>query len=294
LEMIKPEFVDGKSNPIDKETYNATIIFFEKLLKIVHPFMPFITEEIWHLIKNRSEKDCIIVSEWPEVEVNSKKLSDVIPNSIIEDLCRNNPDMKNNPFLSNWQEQQGLKWLLDYSKNIKSAFEPAIKAFEPLNQIFEPVRSIQKTMDSFNHASEVITQIRNIRKEINIPLKENLKLFVIEENNDKTFDDIIMKLSGNTSIKYVTEKPSNSIEFTIKENQYFVPISGKINIEEEKTRIEKELDYNKGFLNSVMKKLSNEKFVSNAKPEIIEMERKKQSDTEAKIKSLEEQLVSLK
>ncbi len=224
LEMIKPEFVDGKSKPIDKETYDATLFFFEKILKVLHPFMPFITEEIWHLIKERKEKECIIVAEWP-----IKKVTD---NTILK---------------------------------------------------------------HFEVVMEVITNIRNLRKQKNISPKEQLQLFEKVNQGDiiKTYDGIIIKLCNLSSFEYVTEKVENAFSFVLKHAEYYIPLSQNIDVASEKERLAKDLDYNKGFLRSVQIKLSNEKFIANAKPELIATEKKKQVDAEAKIKAIEEQLNSL-
>ena len=224
LEMVKPEFVDGKSLPIDQDTYHSTLVFFEKILKVVHPFMPFITEEIWHLLRERDEKDCIIVSEWPKVEK---------PDSTI------------------------------------------VKDFEV--------------------AMEIITNVRNIRKQKNISPKEKIQLF--EKMNQgspfKTFDSIIVKLCNLSGLEYVDQKVDGAIPFVMKHAEFFIPFSQNIDVAAEKERLAKELEYNKGFLKSVEIKLSNEKFIANAKPELIANEKKKQADAEAKIKAIEEQLAGL-
>ncbi|MES2140836.1 MAG: valine--tRNA ligase [Bacteroidota bacterium] len=224
LEMIKPEFVDGKSLPIDKATYDATIIFFEKILKVLHPFMPFITEEIWHLIAERKEKDCIIVAEWP---IAVKENADIL------------------------------------------------KDFEVV--------------------MEVISNIRTIRKQKNISPKEKLKVFEKVNQGEiiKSYDGIIIKLCNLSSFEYVNKKVDGALSFVLKHAEFYVPISQNIDIAVEKERLAKDLEYNKGFLKSVEIKLSNEKFVANAKPEMIANEKKKQSDAEAKIKAIEEQLMSL-
>ena len=224
LEMIKPEFVEGKSLPIDQRTYDATIIFFEKILKVLHPFMPFITEEIWHLIEERKEKDCIIIAEWPKEGVS-------------------NPSI--------------------------------LKMFEIV--------------------SETITQVRNIRKSKNISLKEKLTLYLKSKPEDKEnkFDQIICKLCNLSAFKLTNDKLENSISFMVKQFEFYIPFSFNIDVIAEKERLAKDLEYNKGFLKSVEIKLSNEKFVANAKPELIANERKKLADAEAKIKAIEEQLMSL-
>ncbi len=225
LEMIKPEFVDGKSLPIDKETYETTIVFFEKILTVLHPFMPFITEEIWHLINERSEKECIIVAKWPAIN-------------------NSNPSI----------------------------------------------------LKHFDVMMELITTIRNIRKHKNISPKEKLQLFekVNQSEINKTYDGIVVKLCNLSSFDYVTEKAEGANSFLINNSEFYVPLSQNIDIVAEKERLLKELEYNKGFLGSVLKKLTNEKFVSNAKPELLENERKKEADALAKIKVIEEQLSALK
>lgn len=223
LEMIKPEFVDGKSLPIDKATYDATINFFEKILKVIHPFMPFITEEIWHLIKDRKEKESIMISKWPTVK---------------------QPNADSN--------------LLKMSMSV-----------------------------------EIITNVRNFRNSKGISPKEKVEL-LIKGDASMIYSDIITKLSNLSSIKTTSEKIDNSFSFVLKDMELFIPMGANINVSEEKNRLSKELDYNKGFLMSVQKKLANERFVQGAKPEVIEMERKKQADAEAKIKAIEEQLASLK
>ena len=226
LEMIKPEFVEGRSLPIDKITYDATINFFEKILKILHPFMPFITEEIWHLIKERKENDCIIISEWPKTE---KFDSDIV-------------------------------FKIEVLK-------------------------------------EVVAAIRNLRQQKNISPKEKLDVFEMSKVERITacrLDPVAIKLCNLNSYKYTTKKIEGAYSFLVKTVECFVPLQNLLNSNDERLRLSKELEYNKGFLQSVQKKLANEKFVHNAKPEILAIEKKKQTDAEAKIKSLEEQLSSLK
>ena len=225
LEMIKPEFVDGESLPIDKVTYDATIIFFEKILKVLHPFMPFITEEIWHLIKVRSEKDFIIIAEWPETEKCDVEI-----------------------------------------------------------------------LNEFEFAKEIVTNIRNIRARNSFSPKIALTLYTDSKN---LFDNVILKLSNISKIlpkleqDMLLSETHRAISFFIKSIEYSVSIQNKLNKDEEIARLAKDLEYNKGFLKSVEIKLSNEKFVANAKPELIANEKKKQADAEAKIKAIEEQLTSL-
>lgn len=223
LEAIKPDFVDGKAQAIDVVTYEATIKFLEGLLKIMHPWMPFITEEIWHLIKDRNEKDCIIIANWPVIEKQDKSL---------------------------------------------------------LSQ-FEIVR-------------EIITVMRNIRQQKQISPKEKLKLIEKSDASRSIFDALVIKLANLSAFEYTNQKIDGASSFMIQSTEFFVPLSGNINKDEERARIMKELEYSKGFLKSVQVKLANEKFVANAKPELIELEKKKQADAEAKIIVLEAQLAVLK
>jgi valyl-tRNA synthetase len=222
LETIKPEFVDGKSLPIDKTTYEATIHFLEQLLKVMHPWMPFVTEEIWHLLKERSEKECVIVAEWPK-------------HLVVES-----------------------------------------------NQLAE-----------FEVCKELVTMVRNVRAQKQMSPKEKLEVIEKSSAERSYFDEVIIKLANLSAFNYSKEKIEGAYSFTIKTTEFFIPLANNINAEEEKERLKKELEYNQGFLKSVQIKLSNEKFVANAKPEIIAVERKKESDALSKIKSIEEQLAAL-
>jgi valyl-tRNA synthetase len=224
LEMIKPEFVDGKALPLDKATYDATIGFLEKLLKVIHPFMPFISEEIWHLIKERKEKECILISQWP------------VAGAVDENLLGN-----------------------------------------------------------FELASEVIVNIRNIRKQKNISPKEKLDLLFkgTASESDRQFVEVIAKLANLGSYSTTPGNIPGAFSFLVKQFEYFIPVTQDVNLEQEKERLVKELEYNRGFLDSVAKKLGNERFVQNAKPEILENEHKKKADAEAKIKAIQEQLTGL-
>jgi valyl-tRNA synthetase len=220
LEAIKPEFVDGKSLPIDKATLAATIGFLESLLKIMHPWMPFITEEIWHLLKERDAKDCIIVAEWPTVK-------------------------------SELDKQQ---------------------------------------LAEFEVSKELVAMVRNVRAQKQLSAKEKLEVIEKSEATHSYFDSTIIKLANLSAFSYTKEKVEGAFSFQIKTTEFYIPLSMNLNKEDEIERLTKDLEYNKGFLQAVQKKLSNEKFVSNAKPEVIEVERKKESDALSKIKTLEEQL----
>jgi valyl-tRNA synthetase len=218
LEAIKPIF----GQPIDKTTYEATIDIFENLLKVLHPWMPFISEELWHLTGSREVKDCLIVASWPQAseEINT-------------DLLKN-----------------------------------------------------------FETAAEVITAIRNIRQEKGISPKDQLQLFIKanEVSAYTSFDSLIVKLANLTELNYVEDKVENTFTFLVKTNEYFVPLGQHLNAEEEIKKLKEELEYTRGFLNSVNKKLENERFVSGAKPEIVDIERKKKADSESRIKAIEEML----
>jgi valyl-tRNA synthetase len=219
LEMIKP----GYEQPIDAKTYNTTIHFFEQLLKIIQPFTPFIAEELWHLIKERTEGEDIIIAEWPKViEVNSKVL------------------------------------------------------------------------EGFKLAEDVITNIRNIRKKNNVANKVKMELFIkLNQESNKDFDSVIKKMGNLSKLDYVTDKISNSNSFLVNSNEYFIPFGDNVDLDAEKAKLEEELTYTKGFLQTVYKKLHNEKFMAGAPEQVVELERKKEADALSKIKILEEKLASM-
>jgi valyl-tRNA synthetase len=219
LEMVKPEF--GK--PIDAITYSKTIEFFEILLKALHPFMPFITEELWHELKDRKDS-CIIVSAWPKPEPSDEAI-----------------------------------------------------------------------LTECTFAFEIITEIRNTRNAKGISPKEALRLVVKRDGQEliKSFWPIIKKLSNVSEITATEEKVANATSFVIKSTEFFIPIEGKIDAAKEREAILKDLEYHKGFMATVDKKLSNEKFVKSAPPHVIELERKKKADAEVKIKALEESLARI-
>ncbi len=223
LEAIKPEFVDGQAQPIDQKTYDATLVFLEALLKLMHPWMPFLTEEIWHLLRTREEKDCVMLAEWP---------------------------------------------------------------------ITLPSQDAMM-LDDFEVAKELVTMVRNVRAQKQLSPKEKLEVIERSDAQQSAFTAVIKKLANLSDYRYAAEKAEGALSFVIRTTEYFIPLSASINKEEEKERLQKELDYQLGFLKSVQVKLSNERFVANAKPEIIASERKKESDAVAKIKALEEQLQQL-
>lgn len=219
LEIIKP----GYQQPIDGKTLESTIQFFEQLLKLIHPFMPFISEEIWHSLRDREEGEDLIISAWPT------------------------------------------------GGNVN-----------------------QELMKRFEATMEVISNIRNIRKQNNIANKIQLDLFVkINQESDEELDAVIQKMGTLSKLEYVKEKISNSFSFMVKNNEFFIPFGTDVNVEEEKKKIQSELEYAEGSLNIVRKKLSNEKFVANAAPAVVASERQKEADALNKIKILQEKLAEL-
>ncbi len=220
LEIAKPPY----QQPVDKNTYDATVLFFEELMKILHPFMPFITEEIWHLLRERAEGDDIIIAQIP-----------------------------------------------------------VFKGFDG------------KIIASFERAEQVINGIRNIRKDKNIPNKESIELVVKKgEHPECIFYPVITKLGNISNIKEVEEKPDNAMTFLVGSQEFYVPFSADIDVEAEIAKLEEELAYTEGFLKSVQKKLSNERFVNNAPEAVVAKEKQKQTDAEARIKTIREQLAGLK
>ncbi len=217
LEMIKP----GYQHPIDAKTLESTKSFFERLLKVLQPFTPFIAEEVWHLIREREED--IMVSEWPKVgEINEEVLS------------------------------------------------------------------------QFDLANEVITHIRNIRKKNNIANKIKMELFIKKNNELNTnFDAVIVKMGNLSQLEYSTEKVPNANSFLVNQNEYFVPFGDTIDVEAEKAKMIDELEYTKGFLKSVQKKLSNERFVGSAPEKVVAIEKKKEADALGKIAVLENKIKEL-
>ncbi|WP_425390885.1 valine--tRNA ligase [Ekhidna sp.] len=216
LEWIKPEY--GK--PIDAKTKAKTIELFEQVLKVLHPFMPFITEELWHELKDRKDDEAIIVAEWPKA----------------------------------------------------SGFDMEI--LKEADLLFE-----------------ITSAVRNIRSSKGISPKEDFEL----TTNAKSVDSIsesLKKLANLSDIKS-GYKPENAFSFVVGSDEFFIPASDNVDMEAEKKKIEEELNYTRGFMKSVQKKLSNERFVNNAPEQVVATERKKLADAEAKIKTLEESLAGL-
>lgn len=222
LEIIKPPYGEA----IDATTYKSAIDIFEKLMQMLHPFMPFVTEEIWHLLKERGENESIMVSMMPSASTYNKQI-----------------------------------------------------------------------LDQFEVASNVIAAIRTMRLEKNIPQKQVLQLFVKKNNNeakDETFDSVVCKLNNIETIQYIDEKIDGALSFILGSTEFFVPIPSSIDVDAEIAKLTKELEYTKGFLVSVEKKLNNEKFVASAPEKVVAMERKKQEDALKKIAVIESQINNLK
>lgn len=222
LEMIKPAY----QHPIDSETYRSTVGFFENILRILHPFMPFITEELWHddLFGRREEYDCCIVAQLPNIgKFNSQLLAE--------------------------------------SEIVK----------------------------------QIITQIRNIRNNKQLSPKETLGLSIKANSRIayKQYDHVIKKLGNIDHIDFTDEKKAGAIAFMISTDEFFVPFKEDLDTLTESTRLQKEKEYLVGFLKSVEAKLGNERFMNNAKPEIIANELKKKTDAEAKLRILNENLAAL-
>jgi valyl-tRNA synthetase len=219
LEIVKPEY----QQPIDKATLDATIGFFDDLLHLLHPFMPFMTEEIWHLIAERKENESLMVSLQPK----------------------------------------------------GGAYDEVL-------------------LDRFDQLAETIAAIRTIRKNQNVPMRDTVELFIAKTSDySDFFESILSKMCRLSSISETTEKIENAASFRIKTTEFYVVTGVTVNIEEERQKLQAELEYQKGFLASVMKKLSNERFVSSAPAQVVEIERNKQRDAETKIQAIEERLKSL-
>ena len=224
LEMVKPAYVDGKPQPVDRATYEATLQFFEVLLKMLHPFMPFITEELWQALYTRKAGESIMRAELH------------------------------------------LPAATDADRKLCADFE-AVK--------------------------EVVTAIRAVRSQKNIAPREALTLEVLNANPFAAFDAPMMKMANLSAVNVVSEKSSGSASFLVGTTEFAVPLGNLIDLDAERKKLEGELQRLEGFLVSVEKKLSNERFVQNAPAAVVEMERKKQADAQQKIASIRETLANL-
>jgi len=218
LEAIKPNYGDV----IDQKTYQDTLEIFGKIMTLLHPMMPFITEEVWHAISDRSDMDCAIVSQWPETkEFDAKKI------------------------------------------------------------------------ECFETAKSIVSEVRSMRASKGLSPKESLVLVQKGPRGEYAIYEAIIKKLANVSMRYdgMVEGPSAS--FIIGVQEFSVPLDGVVDTAQEKAKLEEELKYQEGFWNSVSKKLSNERFVSNAPPAVVESERKKMSDAESRIASIKESIAKL-
>ena len=231
LEMVKPAY----GTPIDRETYDATVSIFSRLMLLLHPYMPFVTEEIWHALQTIGVDD----EKASFINANYSIMNQHMPNSVFYD---------------------------------------------------------QRLLDEFDTAREVIAGVRNIRNTRNLSPKEALEVsFIATDDRYRfaRFDGIVRKLANVSTITEVKEKPAGALSFMVGTMECFVPMPENVNKDEELKKLQDELKYTEGFLSSVLKKLSNEKFVNGAPAAVIEKERNKQRDAETKIAALKAQIASL-
>jgi valyl-tRNA synthetase len=222
LEMVKPAYL----KPIDRKTYDQTVELLEKLLKVLHPFMPFISEEIYQYIRKEDAPESIMIAAMP------------VPGNQDESI-----------------------------------------------------------LTKFDFASQVIMSIRNLRQEKNMANKEPIELLIRKNNNDNpdlTFDDLVAKLCNLSNLDYINDKPEGAFNFIIRTTEFYVPVKENIDVDSEILKLKQEIEYQQGFLATVVKKLSNDKFVNNAPAHVIDTERKKQADAEARISVLTDQLDNLR
>ena len=220
LELIKPPY----GEPIDRKTMDSTVVIFEDLLKLLHPFMPFITEEIWHWIRERDNpEEAICLAQWPEKKTKNTSL---------------------------------------------------LQDFTPFQQ--------------------AVAEIRTIRKNNQIPQREGLELN-IQPGVDypQSLEAAMVKLTNLSRVDRVEEKVPNAFGFVVGTTSFFIPFGAAVDVEAEKAKIQKEIDRLNGFLKGVRGKLSNERFVQNAPDNVVELERKKESDALAKLTVLETKLTEL-
>ncbi|MCK5168306.1 MAG: class I tRNA ligase family protein, partial [Bacteroidales bacterium] len=218
LELVKPAY----QKPIDKKSYEQTLEFFDILVKLLHPIMPFITEEIWQLMEERKDGESLMIEKMPETESFDKKI-----------------------------------------------------------------------IETFERIKEIISGVRNVRNENNIAQKETLSLKVKGEYS-KEYDSCVTKMANLSSIENTETKIDGAVSFMVKSTEFYIELGDLVDVEEELKKLNDELEYNKGFLVTAMKKLSNERFVQNAPEKVVNIEKQKRDDAEAKIKVLEERIAGLK
>ena len=225
LEMVKPAYVNGQPQPIDSQTYQKTLEFFETLLKMLHPFMPFITEELWQHLYDRKDGESIM--------------------------------------------RDSLKL-------------PAPTDAD--NELSAQIESVK----------QIVSGVRMVRSSKNIAPKEQLQLQVVGQNDYASFNAVITKMANLSGISVVTEKDATASAFMVGTDEFAVPLGSMIDIDAEIEKQQKELSHLEGFLQGVLKKLSNERFVQNAPEAVVAMERKKQADAEEKIAALKDSLAALR
>ena len=225
LEMVKPAYINGEAQPIDRTTYEATLRFFDILLKMLHPFMPFITEELWQALYERNAGESIM--------------------------------------------RESLK----------------------LNKI---TAEDEKLLADIEQVKQIVSGIRMVRNQKNSAPKEALELQAVGQNHYETYNAVITKMANVSAINVVTEKDATASAFMIGTDEFAVPLGNMIDVDAEIEKMEAQLKHLEGFLQGVMKKLSNERFVANAPEAVVAMERKKQSDSEEKIAALRESIAALK
>jgi valyl-tRNA synthetase len=219
LEMVKPAY----DHPIDSKTYRSVIIIFESILKIIHPFTPFIAEEIWQEISPRKSDEFIVNANWPK--------SNEINTDIIQE---------------------------------------------------------------FEDFQESIMGIRNLRKDKNIANKVVLDLNVkVNTKWSNTFNSLLLKMGNLKNFKFIERSLNGAFSFVVKNNEFFIPFNEFIDIKKEIIKLKTEIEDRKGFLNSILKKINNEKFMANAPKKVVELEMKKKNDAESQIRILEDRITSL-
>ncbi|MBV6652190.1 MAG: class I tRNA ligase family protein, partial [Mameliella sp.] len=224
LEMIKPAY----GEPIDSKTLEASLSIYERLMTLLHPFMPFITEEIWHNLRERKDGEDCVISPYPVAGTVDKGL-----------------------------------------------------------------------IDRIEQAKTIVTSVRETRNSKGVKMKDELALFVQDGNSSRALFDLsglremLIKMANLSGLDFTSEDVANSVSFLSGKTKFFLELNQEIDLEAECKKLKEELEYQKGFVASVEKKLSNERFVNNAPAPVVERERKKLEDGQAKVKNLEEQLASM-
>lgn len=220
LEIIKPEY----QKPVDRVTLDATIAILDKLLRLIHPFMPFITEDLWQLLTVRKPGESIMITLLPESKKFNKEL-----------------------------------------------------------------------ITDFESVKDTVSAVRTVRRYKGIPVRDKLELQIRADMDSFNADllTVILKICNLSGISFITEKQSGAVAFMVNTTEYFIPVAGALDVEGELIKLNEDLNYNRGFLATVMKKLDNQRFIQNAPASVLELERKKKSDAESKIKSLEERIKEL-